>query len=394
MSKKVGYNRIYARINVANLRYNIETMKSLVKPDMKVLIIVKADAYGHGAVEVAKFTEDMADYYGVATIDEAIELRAAGVRTPILIIGYTAPADYGKVLAYDITQTVYNIEDAKKLSDIAIKRNKKARIHIKVDTGMSRIGFLCDEEGIKEASKLKELNGLNIEGIFTHYAKADETDKSAAALQKKRFLEFISGLEKCGISIPIKHIDNSAGIMELDDNEFDMVRSGISTYGVYPSEEVSKDTVLKPVMSLVSHVAHIKDIPAGVGVSYGWTYTTDKTTKVATVTAGYADGYPRALSNKGRVIINGQYAPIIGRVCMDQFMVDVTELNDVNVGDEVVLFGRDGELEIPVEEVAAFAGSFNYEQLCNVSRRVARVYENLGEKIEEVKYLTDTKQEV
>ncbi|MGN0435114.1 MAG: alanine racemase [Wujia sp.] len=373
-SSSVGYNRIYARIDMDNLRYNIMTMKSLVKEDMKILVVIKADAYGHGSVEIAKRIDDLSDYYGVATIDEAVELRKAGVDKPILIIGYTDSRDFDRLLAYNITQAVYSYEECKLLSELAVAKKCKAKVHIKVDTGMSRIGFPVSDEGIREATRLYELPGLEVEGIFTHYARADEADKSCALEQKSRFKYFIQQLEKQGITFAIKHIDNSAGTMEMDDDEFDMVRLGIVTYGLYPSEEIDKSVVIKPVMSLVAHVAHVKTLPAGTGVSYGWTYITERETRVATVTVGYADGYPRAQSNIGRVIIKGQYAPIIGRVCMDQIMVDITDIPDVSVKDEVILIGADGDKNISVEEVAAPAASFNYELVCNIARRVPRVY--------------------
>ncbi len=387
MVKEVGYNRIYARINIDNLRYNISKMKSLRKPDMKIMTIIKADAYGHGAVEIAKRIEDLSDYYGVATIDEAIELRNAGIDMPILIIGYTDSSDYEKLLEYDITQAVYDVEECKLLSEMALRYGKKAKVHIKVDTGMARIGFAVNDEGISQAKKLRELEGIDIEGIFTHYAKADEVNKNYSYEQKKKFLYFIKCLEEVGITFSLKHIDNSAGTMEMNDDDFDMVRIGIVTYGLYPSEEVDKSVVIKPVMSLIAHVAHVKTIPAGVGVSYGWTYVTCKETKVATVTAGYADGYPRALSNQGRVVIRGQYAPIIGRVCMDQIMIDVTDIPEVTVKDEVILIGGESDAYVSVEEVAAPAASFNYELVCNIGRRVPRVYNEGGVDILCVNYL-------
>ncbi len=382
-----GYNRIYARINIDNLRYNITKMKSLRKKDMKIMTIIKADAYGHGAVEIARRIEDLSDYHGVATIDEAVELRKAGIQTPILIIGYTDREDYSKLIAYDITQAVYDVNECKRLSDLAISAGKRVKVHIKVDTGMSRIGFPVTGEGIEEAARLKDMQGLDIEGIFTHYAKADEVNKNYSYEQKKKFLYFIKSLEDRGIFFRLKHIDNSAGTMEMNDDDFDMVRLGIVIYGLYPSEEIDRSVVIKPVMSLIAHVSHIKTLPAGVGVSYGWTYVTCKETRVATVTAGYADGYPRALSNKGRVIIHGEYAPIIGRVCMDQFMIDVTNIPGVALRDEVILIGRDNDKCISVEEVAAPAESFNYELVCNISRRVPRVYYENGKDTVSANYL-------
>jgi alanine racemase len=382
-----GYNRVYARIDMDNLRFNIMKMKSLVKPDMKTLAVIKADAYGHGAVTIAKKITDLCDYYGVATIDEAVELRRAGIDMPILIIGFTADSDYEKLLEYNITQAVYDTAEAQKLSDLAVGLGKKARVHIKVDTGMSRIGYQVDDEGINEALKLKDMPGLYIEGIFTHYAKADETDKTAALSQRDKFRTFIKAMEDGGISFNIKHIDNSAGTMELDDDEFDMVRLGIVTYGLYPSDEVDKSVEIRPVMSLISHVCHVKTLPAGRGVGYGWSYVTARDTRVATVTVGYADGYPRAQSNIGRVIIHGKYAPIIGRVCMDQIMVDVTDIPETRLKDEVILIGSDGDCTISVEEVAAPAASFNYELVCNIARRVPRVYRENGVDTEVVNYL-------
>ena len=377
-TSKAEYNRIFARINMDNLRYNITKMKSLVKPDMKIMVVIKADAYGHGSVEVAKRIDDLSDYYGVATVDEAIELRNAGIDKPILIIGYTASCEFDKLIEYDIAQAVYDVDECKKLSDLAVSKGKKVKVHIKVDSGMSRIGFQVSEEGFAAARQLKDMAGLEIEGIFTHYAKADEIDKRYAYGQKDKFIKFISKMEEAGISFAIKHIDNSAGTMEMDDDDFDMVRVGIVAYGLYPSEEIDESVVIKPVMSLIAHVAHVKTLPAGVGVGYGWTYVTDKETKVATVTVGYADGYPRAQSNIGRVIIRGEYAPIIGRVCMDQIMVDVTHIPQVMVNDEVVLIGGIGDKYISVEEVAAPAASFNYELICNIGRRVPRVYNEQG----------------
>lgn len=418
-AKEAGYNRIFAGINVDNIRYNIMKMRSLVKPDMKVLVVIKADAYGHGSVELAKRIGDLSDYYGVATIDEAVELREAGIDKPILIIGYTDYEDYDRVIAYNITQTVFDVEEAKRLSARALAQNKRVKVHIKVDTGMSRIGFpvsgiqgiqgvqrvqgvqdlqgsqsprnmqeLADSEpGIADALELKNLKGLEIEGIFTHYAKADERDKTYACEQKRKFLYFIDALEQRGMTFALKHIDNSAGTMEMQDDEFDMVRLGIVTYGLYPSEEIDRSVVIKPAMSLIAHIAYVKTVPSGTGIGYGWSYVTDKETRVATVTAGYADGYPRAQSNLGRVIIRGRYAPVIGRVCMDQIMVDVTDIPEAAVRDEVILIGTDGENNISVEEVAAPAASFNYELVCNIGRRVPRVYYEEGRDTICVNYL-------
>jgi alanine racemase len=311
-------------------------------------------------------------------MDEAVELRNEGVKTPILILGYTDVEDFERAITNDITLAVYDVEEMKVLSEKAVSLGKKAKVHIKVDSGMSRIGFQCDEEGVKDAFEIYNMEGLDVEGIFTHYAKADYMDKGDAEKQYKNFTWFVTEMEKRGAEFKIKHIDNSAGAMEIHSEGYDMVRLGIVIYGLYPSEEIDKRVVLKPAMTLKAKVIHIKTLPAGRGIGYGWTYVTEKDTRVATVSVGYADGYPRALSNKGRVLINGEYAPILGRVCMDQIMVDVTEIEKsgktVKVDDEVVLFGTQGDKTISVEEVAEPANSFNYEEVCNISRRVPRVY--------------------
>ncbi len=382
-----GYNRIYARINMDNLRANILKMKSMIKPDMKVLAVVKADAYGHGAVGVSQRIRDLADYFGVATIDEAVELRLAGITEPIMIIGYTDSEDFPKLIEYDITQAVYDVAECEKLSQVALEAGTKVKVHLKVDTGMGRIGFLADEAGVNEAIKLKDMPGLDIEGIFTHYAKADELDKSYSVKQKESFLWFIEHMEAAGVTFALKHIDNSAGTMEMDDHEFDMVRLGIVTYGLYPSDEVDKSVEIKPVMSLISHISHVKTVEPGNAISYGGTYVTESERKIATVTVGYADGYPRAQSNLGRVIVRGEYAPIVGRVCMDQMMIDVTDISDVSVKDEVILIGGTDDKYISVEEVVRHANSFNYELVCHIGRRVPHVYHEDGADTVCVNYL-------
>ncbi len=384
---KPGYNRIYARINMDNLRFNIQQMMAKVKPDMKILAVVKADAYGHGAVGVSLRIRDLVDYYGVATIDEAMELRQAGITEPILIIGYTDSEDFEKLVRYDITQAVYDVVECEKLSQVALATGSKVKVHLKVDTGMGRIGFSADKAGVDAALKLKSMPGLDIEGIFTHYAKADELDKTYSYDQKEKFLRFITAMEAEGVTFSIKHIDNSAGTMEIDDDEFDMVRLGIVSYGLYPSEEVDRQVEIRPVMSLVSHVSHIKTVGEGTSISYGGTYITEGTRKIATVTVGYADGYPRAQSNLGRVIVRGQYAHIVGRVCMDQMMIDVTDIPEVAVKDEVILIGGTDDKYISVEEVAQYANSFNYELVCHIGRRVPHIYNEDGADTVCVNYL-------
>ena len=385
-----SFNRIQAVINLDNIRHNVSAMKSLVDENKKMLAVIKADAYGHGAVEVGRALDDLADYYAVAFLDEGIELRKAGIDKPILILGYTDPSDYMDLMRWDIRPAMYDVDEAQQLSDDAVSMGKRAKIHIKVDTGMGRIGFTCDDDGVDNIEKIWKMPGIDIEGIFTHYAKADEYDKTAANGQLEKFRWINDRLAERGIHIPVRHISNSAGIMEMDNSDFDMVRSGIVTYGMYPSEEVDKSIAdLRPAMSLTSKVIFVKDVKAGTGIGYGWSYIADHDIKVATVSAGYADGYPRAQSNKGRVIIHGQYAPIIGRVCMDQFMVDVSHIDGVKVRDDVILIGRDGDKEISVEEVAEPANSFNYELVCNIGRRVPRVYVRDGRITGEVNYLLD-----
>ena len=385
MMDNSNFNRVQAVINLDNIRDNITAMKRLIDGDKKMLAVIKADAYGHGAVEVAEALDDL-----VAFIDEALELRRANIDKPILILGYTDPSDYELILRYDVRPAMYEVDDAQKLSDLAVSMNTKAKIHIKVDTGMGRIGFTCDEDGVKNIEKISQMPGIEIEGIFTHYAKADELDKTDANGQLEKFRWINSQLEALGIHIPVRHISNSAGIMEMDNSDFDMVRSGIVTYGLYPSDEVDKNiAALKPAMRLMSKVIFVKDVKAGTGIGYGWSYIADHDIKVATVSAGYADGYPRAQSNIGRVIIHGEYAPIIGRVCMDQFMVDVSHIDGVKVRDDVTLIGQDGDREVTVEEVAAPANSFNYELVCNISRRVPRTYIRDGRELGQVNYLLD-----
>lgn len=368
--------RVYAQIDLDAICQNIQNVKQKVGADTKVMAVVKTDAYGHGAVPVARALASIGtDAFAVATAEEALELRAAGILEPILILGYVFREDFSRLLKQDITLTVFQYETAKAVSECAQVLGVCAKIHIKLDTGMGRIGFLPNAESLAEIEKIAALPALSIDGIFTHFACADETDKTSCNRQKQRFLDFVSALEARGLHIPCKHMCNSAGIIEFSDDFLDMVRSGIMTYGLYPSEEVQKENFkLAPALQLKSHVSFVKTVEKGFTVSYGSTYTTEQKTVIATVPVGYGDGYPRALSNVGRVLIHGQYAPIIGRVCMDQFMVDVTEIPNVQAGNCVTLIGTDGQHRITVEEVAALAHSFNYELCCGFNKRVPRVY--------------------
>ncbi len=375
-----NYYRVQARVDLNAIRHNLKQVRSKLHKGTALMVIVKADAYGHGAVPIARaLDEEWIDAYGVAIIEEAIELRSAGIKKPIMILGYTPKEQYGLVVANDVTQTVFQYEMAEALAKEALRQGKTAKIHIKIDTGMSRLGYADTMDSVKEIKQISLLDGIEIEGIFTHFAKADEADKSNTERQLQRFIAFTDILEKEGIHIPIRHASNSAGLIDHRNAEFNMVRCGIATYGIYPSEEVSHSEVkLIPAMELITHVSYVKEVEAGVSISYGGTYVTDRRTKVATIPVGYADGYSRNLSNTGKVIIHGRFAPIIGRICMDQFMVDVTDIGEVKQGDRVTLLGREGASYISVEELAAWSHSIHYELICTVGKRIPRVYTQLN----------------
>lgn len=380
--KNRDYYRVYANINLDAIHHNVENMKKLLKPGTKLMAVIKADGYGHGAVPVAEALEDVADAYGVAILEEGIELRQAGVTKPILILGYTPKPLYRPMIENDIATAVFTREMGREISDAAAGMGRTARIHMKLDTGMGRIGFRPGEESLADIKWIAGLPGIAIEGCFTHFARMDEADKTRAKEQLRSYLDFVGRIEEEGIIIPVKHVSNSAGIIDMPEAGLDMVRDGISVYGMYPSEEVQRDRVrLEPAMELKAYVSFVKTLPAGVQISYGGTYTTTRVTRVATIPVGYADGYPRALSGKGHVLIHGQSAPVLGRICMDQFMVDVTDIPNTMQGDEVTLIGRDGDCVISVEELAGMSGSFHYEFVCDVGKRVPRVYYRNGKKI-------------
>ena len=381
------YHRSFVRVDLSAIRKNFDALREIIRPETKTMAIVKANAYGHGSVRVAKELEGSADYFAVAALEEAMELRENGIKTPILILAYTSPSQYEELINNNIITTIYSLDDAKLLSQTAERLGKKAVIHIAVDTGMARIGFSDTEESIGIIETVSKLPCIEIEGIFTHFACADIDDKASALSQKKRFESFLSLLESRNINIPVKHASNSAAIIDLDCN-YDMVRMGIALYGLYPSDEVMTEKVsLTPAMEVVSHVIHIKDVEPGVGISYGHTYVTAENRRIATVCIGYADGFNRAFSNKGYVLINGKKAPITGRVCMDQIMVDVTDIPDVLIGDNVTLVGPDGDDCITCEEIGEISGRFNYEFLCCITRRVPRVYIRNGKTTKIVDYL-------
>ncbi len=380
------YYRTYLKIDLDAIEYNIDNVLRKLAGKAKLLAVIKADAYGNGAVEVGKFLESKCDFFGVACVEEAMELINAGIKTPILVLGGVSPQQYDVIVENDIRIPIFSYEAAQALSDEAVRQNKNIPFHFCLDTGMSRIGFQVNSESADVCKKITELPNITAEGLFSHFATADEENLEKTLAQKKHFSDFVKMLAERGIDIPIKHISNSAGIMVLDDT-FDMVRSGIITYGLYPSAEVDKSLMdIKPSMEWKTHISHIKTLEAGREISYGGTYVTDKETVVATIPVGYADGYPRCLSNIGRVIVNGKYAPILGRVCMDQFMVDITGIPDVKEENEVTLVGCDGELTLTMEEVSEMAHSFNYELPCRISRRVPRVYTHNGEVVKTVNY--------
>lgn len=373
----MAVNRVRADIDLDAVLYNMESMHKKIKPGTKIAAVVKADGYGHGAVEISRVLENLPYLWGyaVATSNEAMQLVEAGRKKPIIILGLSFPEQFEEIVENDLRPAVCTYETAQALSDIAAEKNKVCRIHIKVDTGMSRIGFQVTPESADMVARISKLPNIMIEGIFTHFARADESSKAPAYEQFKQFEKMIAMVEEKGVQIPLKHCSNSAGIVEIPECNMDMVRAGITLYGLWPSEEVDKTKIsLKPVMSLRSRVAYVKELLPGRQISYGGTFTVKKKMTVATVPVGYGDGYARGLSNKGWVLIKGQKAPICGRVCMDQCMVDVTDIPGVKIGDTVTLLGKDADEEITMEQLGELSGRFNYEFACLITPRVPRIY--------------------
>lgn len=385
------YSRVYATVNLDAVASNMRSMRDNLPASTLIMGSVKADGYGHGSVPVAKTIEPYVFGYAVATIDEGIILRRHGINKTILILGVTHESRYEDLLRYDIRTAMFQYEKAKKLSDLALKQGKKPVVHLALDTGMSRIGMKADREHAKEAAAIAALEGIEVEGLFTHFARADETDKSAYEEQYRRYKEFLGYLKELGVKIPIRHCSNSAGIVEsLESNHMDMVRAGIAIYGMYPSDEVDHNSVkLTPAMEIKSCITYIKEIEAGTAVSYGGTFVADHTMKVATIPVGYGDGYVRSLSGKGDVLIHGKRAAILGRICMDQFMVDVTDIPDVQEDDEVTLLGSDGAECITMEELAEKSGGFHYEMICDIGKRIPRVYLKDGKVVGTKDYFDD-----
>ena len=376
-------HRTYLKIDLNKLEHNFNCVRNKLPSDVKILGVIKANAYGHGAVEIGKFLDDKCDFFGVACIEEAVELKKAEIKTPILILGRVFSFDIETAVKYDVRIPIFSYEDAVVLSNEAVKQGKNVPFHFCIDTGMSRIGFQVSEKSADICKSITELPNIFAEGLFSHFATADENDLSKAVEQRNKYKEFCKMLSDREVEIPIKHLNNSAGIMNFDEY-FDMCRMGIITYGLYPSDEIDKGMLdLEPIMSWHAKISYVKELEPNREISYGGTFKTDKVTKVATVPVGYADGFPRCLSNKGRVIINGKYAKILGRVCMDQFMVDVSDI-ECNVNDEVVLFGTQKNAHISLEELSNSAYSFNYELPCRIPLRVNRVYVFNGKTVKDV----------
>lgn len=371
------YSRLREVIDLDAVMYNIKMMRANINENTKMIVVLKTDGYGHGAVPIARMLEEV-EYvwgYAVASLDEGVHLRKNGIEKPILCLGCIFPEQFEDMIRYEIRMTVTNYELSQLAAKQAEKMGKKALFHIKIDTGMSRLGFAVSKESVEEIIRISSLEHIVMEGMFTHFSRADEAEHSITLEQMQAYLWMKKELQAAGVVFTYYHCSNSAAIIDIPEANMDLVRAGISTYGMYPSNEVDKNAVpLKPVMELIAHVTYVKWIEKGTYVSYGGTFAAKERMRVATIPAGYGDGYPRSLSNKGYVLIHGKKAPIIGRVCMDQFMVDVTQIPDVKFGDKVTLVGRDGEEFLPVEVLSDLSGRFNYEFVCDINKRVPREF--------------------
>lgn len=390
MTVNEPYSRIYAKINLDHIIKNMEALTANLPRETKVIGIVKADGYGHGAVPIAKAIDPFVWGYGVAAIEEAVILRNHGIMKPILVLGNVSTRFFNTYLDYDITPTLFEWSKAEALSQLAVRRGQKASVHIAVDTGMSRIGYRPGEESLSEIEAISRLPGITITGLYTHFSKADETGRETTEKQYECFCSFEKELSRRGILIPVKHCANSAAILDYGEMSLDAIRAGIAIYGLYPSGQVGQEQVkLHPAMEICSFITYIKDIEAGTQVSYGGTFVAEKSMRIATISAGYGDGYPRNLSAKGSVLIAGKRAPILGRVCMDQFMVDVSGIPEAKPEDLVILLGRCGEECITMEELAETGGGFHYEIPCTLGKRVPRVYISGGRVIGRKDYNND-----
>ena len=382
--------RTWAEINLDNIAHNVKEIQRLVGKRTEIMAVVKADAYGHGVLEtVSTLIENGTSRLAVSMLDEAIQLRKIGIDVPILVLSHTNPKRADELIKYQITQTIYSHDMAKILSDEALRQGVRAKVHIKIDTGMTRVGFPPGYSAVKAVMEIQKLPGIIIEGIFSHFATADEKDSSYTMHQIELFESIISELNRIGILIPIRHISNSAAILQYPEFSMELVRPGIILYGIYPSEEVRKvDADFKPAMTLKTNIAMIKWVEAGTAISYGRKFTTGRKSLIATIPVGYADGYSKLLTGKGRVLVNGQFAPVVGSICMDQCMIDVTEIDgDVKTGDEVVLLGKQGNREITAQELAGYIGTIPYEIICIIGKRVPRVYFKNGQIVNVLNYL-------
>lgn len=384
--------RAWAEINLDAIAHNYNEIRKITSPDAKIMAIIKADGYGHGFKAIASvLLENGVDAFGVATTDEAIQIRKAGFTPPVLILGVVLGDEYKRAIENEISLCVANTETAVEISEIARKTGKNAKIHIKLDTGMGRIGFVCgdsDDDITKEILKIAALPYITVEGIFSHFSKADEEDASYTKLQYERFSRICTSLKNSGLDIPYCHICNSAGIIQFPEYHLDMVRSGIITYGLYPSEVVNKEKLdLIPAMTVKTKVTNIKEIRHESLISYGGNYKAVPGQKIATIAIGYADGFSRILSGRAKVLVNGQFADVVGNICMDQCMIDVTDIESIKTGDEVIIFGSDGNNTITVESVALLLGTINYEVVCSVGKRIPRAYIQDNKTVSVLNYL-------
>lgn len=376
-----SYSRVYAEINLDAVSHNIAQIEQRIGKDTKIMGVIKADGYGHGAVPIGKELERMESLWGyaVATAEEAEILRRNGLKKPILVLGAVFPEKYGILAKNEIRPTVYSMKQAGELERFAEKWGCVLKVHLKIDTGLSRLGFQVTEEAAEELAQIARMPHIIVEGIFTHFAMADARDKTMAKEQMRQFQKMKEMMSRRGISIPISHCANSAAMIDLPESGMSLVRAGISLYGMWPSGEVRKENLdLQPALSLKSRIVFLKELEPGRTISYGATYETKKRQRIATIPVGYADGYPRSLSNRGYVLIHGKPAPVCGRICMDQFMADVTDIPEAEEGDEVTLVGKDGAREISMEEIGDLSGRFNYEFACDLGKRIPRVYRKEG----------------
>ncbi|HOV26235.1 MAG TPA: alanine racemase [Pseudobacteroides sp.] len=380
------FNRAWAEVDLDAIAHNLREIRRITNKKSEIMGVVKADAYGHGVMEVVRtILENGATCLAVSMLDEAIQLRKNNIDVPILILSYTDPIRAADIIKYNVTQAVFSHDLARALSEEAVRQRKNVKIHIKIDTGMTRVGFMPGYSAVKNVLEICKLPRIIVEGIFTHFASADEADKSYTNLQFERFMGICNELNRIGVYIPIKHVANSAAIIEFPNMHLNLVRPGIIQYGMYPSDEVDKSKIdLKSAMTLKANVILVKEVENNTYISYGRTFKTSRVSKIATIPIGYADGYTRLMSNKGKVLINGEFAPVVGRICMDQCLVDVTDFkSEVKVGDEVVIFGKQGGNEITVEDIASIMGTINYEVVCIIGKRIPRVYLK-GGKIQKV----------